>query len=312
MGKQLGDSTRSLSLSDPFVLAVFSGFSYWLAYLYESGYAEAFGFPPELIDLRWTTIFAAGTVIIVAALAMAASAVVGRVQSKWRLFRSMSGAMFSIGMVLVLVLFGIVGISHWRFVLLAWLLMLFLALVASLLEVAFHLISKFLRAEQLPSRRTEHNVDTRPIEMARLPIPEWAFRLIGFMIIAGALAPFYSEARASDTEYFLVTTAEGAPQAVLRVYGDKIVTAELDRETRTLNPIYHILPVTDSGRVFTVEWLPNVVPLCRAAHAPDPRADVPKSVKDFITSHIDPRPQDREARCERYHQRRDTTSKPKA
>jgi MFS family permease len=311
MGKQVDDSTRNLSLSDPFVLAVFSGFSYWLAYRYESGYAEAFGFPPELIDLRWTTIFAAGTVIIVAALGMAAAAVIGRFRFTSRLLRPVFETI-SAGTVGVLVLFGVVGISHWRIALLSWLVVLFLALVTSLLEAASYLISRSLRAEKPPSRETEHKVEAKPIEVAGVAISQWAFASIGFMIIAGLLAPFYSEARASDTELFLVTTAEGAPQAVLRIYGDKIVTAELDRETRTLDPIYHILPVTDSGRVFTVEWLPNVVPLCRAARAPDARLEVPKSVRDFITSHVDPRAQDHEARCERYYKRRDATPNPKA
>ena len=44
-----------------------SAYAYTIAYLYERGYAEAFGIPPDLIDLRWTTFFSAAVSVVSAA-----------------------------------------------------------------------------------------------------------------------------------------------------------------------------------------------------------------------------------------------------
>jgi hypothetical protein len=290
-------SRRSLFLTEGFVLAFLSAFSYLVAYIYENAYAEPFGIPAELIDLRWTTLFAAAGINVLLAIgvmgtiAVAATAALKVSKTKQRVLSVI--APLSIFALPILYAFGL---SKWRFVLA---IISAAAVVATVFEIASH---RFIK----PHPRNE--IATKwgfKLALVMLRQPEWAIFAIFVMVMTLAFAQVTGLGNAFNTRDFLMTS--GSPSAVVvRVYGDKIVTVQYDREAKALIPIYRVLPLTDSGRVFSMEHLPNVMPVCAPISSPEDSAET--RVNRFIDHYLVRN--DNLGRCERYRALRTPASGP--
>jgi hypothetical protein len=244
-------STRPIFLTEGFVLAVLSAFSYLVAYIYENSYAAPFGIPPELIDLKWTTLFAAASINALLALAVIATITVtahaSRTMSKTK--QRLLGIVLPVGVAGVVSLY-FMGLSRWRLVALV-------LLIAVLMTAAFELVPP-------PAKSDTPSTFWRTLS----PPPVWTVYAILTMMMTLVFAMFAGFGNALNTRDFLMTA--GSPsQAVVRVYGDKIVTVQYDREAKALIPIYRVLPLTDSGRVFSLEHLPNVMPVCPPISSPE-------------------------------------------
>jgi hypothetical protein len=71
----------------------------------------------------------------------------------------------------------------------------------------------------------------------------------------------FGYARAIDKTDFMVNAGH-KPAAIVAIYGDMLIAAELDRKARVLLPNFLLLPVTDTGRVWRAERLGQMAPIC--------------------------------------------------
>lgn len=297
-------TNRRPSIISPFseavALAALSGFAYLEAYAFERGFASVFGIPSELIDLRWTALISAGSGVLLAAAAMGLLYFLPERPPEPRL-RHRAFRMLLVGGVSMLGMLVAFGWAQWRLLLVAYSLA---AVVLILIESIGFFILERRRARKGATRvKSESDNDDSMMVVAGLRVSIWVVGAL-FLMVGGILSAFASgQGKALRMQDFLVTP-DIHPQAVLRIYSDKIVTVELDRQTHTLNPIYRILPLTDSARVFTVERLTGVVPPCRPLNVP--AVAVPKLV-NFLRANVDPEAAAREDRCARYRQLMDTS-----
>jgi hypothetical protein len=251
--------------SDAVVLAALSGFTYLEAYIFEKAFADVFGIPSELIDIRWATIFAAGSGVLLAAAAMMALFLVIKRRPAAGVWHRTAWALL-LGAAVTLPAAFVLGLARWReFVA--------LYIVATLGGVLFTLVksdrdaTKRSKVGESEPEKKEKGGD-HGVVVAGFRFSVWAIYGAALLVNALLFAFWLGEANAENMREFMVMPSP-RPQAVLRIYGDKIVTAELDRPTRTLNPIYHILPVIDTGRVFIIERLSGVVLPCRPYGIPE-------------------------------------------
>lgn len=228
-----------------------SAFAYSDAFLYERGYALAFGVPPELIDLRWATFFGLAFSFGLTLLAFGFMVVLSRKSprrdSKWSRVVDAVAPVLLIEVIAVFIL----GFARWR------LLLIFFALglaTTSLLETALWLVR---------SRAIGGDSQTKDeaVRRALFRQPRWMIRALFLLGLSLPVAMFAGFGNAIDTTDFLVTS-DSPPSVVVRVYGDKIVTAQYDRQAKAIIPVYRILPLTDSARVLTLVHFAKVMPVC--------------------------------------------------
>jgi hypothetical protein len=305
LNRPLAREGHVLRISDAFILATLSGFSYAAAYAFERGFAAKVGIPPELIDLRWTTIFgAAGAVFLGAVITVAAyrlPSAPSRISPVIRLVLTT----LMIVPVFGLVAFLILGLSRWKLVLVGSvsLCILFVLVVALLALWAGPQRSNIWSSKQLEEK-------TDDLLVAGIRVPGWVEVGAAWLLFSVPLAAVAGGVTAIDMQDFLVTNSGKAPQAVIRIYGDKIVTAELDRETQTLQPIYRILPLTDTGRVFTAERLRNYLPPCTPVSAVrDSLSNRGSRILTALQQYLAPDFAEPHERCNRYRQRMDSSAK---
>jgi hypothetical protein len=240
------------------LLALVSAFAYFVAYLYERGFAEAFGIPPELIDLKWTTVFAAGFGVLLAISCVTFISVVTKASRKLsdrskRIVRTVTPYFVSVA--IFLAVFGWSRASS---------LFLLMALTIASLESLKALVSLAVSAVRKRTSQSEAMTKEGAADELLAPLlgaPAWFVRLVLIMVGSLPIVMLSGRVKALDMRDFLVT-ANPTSQAVLRIYGDKIVTAQYDRAARTLIPVYHVLPLADTARTFTLERLPQVAPMC--------------------------------------------------
>jgi len=294
-----------LHISETFILATITGFSYLAAHSYERGFASEAGIPHELIDVRWTTIFTAGTAVLIAAIFIL---VVFRLPPLPRHLSATRRRLFMITKVLLPMGIAILLILGFGF----WVLILVVLVLTGIIMLLVTSLFAFFKSDRL-SNSVGHTPTAEPVDdegvVAGLRVPDWVFVASAWMIVAVPLAYMNGQAAALRKESFLVSTGP-APQAILRIYGDKIVAAEFDRDTQTLQPNYYILPVTDTGRVWAVERIPTALPACLPLFAvQDSLTDRGQRLIRLLQPYIAPAVDEGRRRCNSYRQRVDSAAK---
>ena len=186
---------RSPFLSEGFILAVLSAYAYTIAYLYERGYAEAFGIPPDLIDLRWPTFFgAAVSVVSAAGIVGGIFTISASLQRRHpKLERPLS--IFVIPSVWLLTAAFVLGVSRWRILLGFFVLSI----------VLFSIV-------EITSRPLKRALDARfkspgPLMRALFRQPDWAILASILMLLSWPVALFAGFVDAVNKDYFLVTSS---------------------------------------------------------------------------------------------------------
>lgn len=294
-------ANRPVSFPDAFILAALSGFAYLLGYAYERGFAAPLRIPPELIEVRWTVTFANLSTVLLAAVALSAVAAVPQprgLSPGWnRVVRTLKS-----GLVAGLLMLMVMGVSRWKFLISV---LTAIAVVLALAEALANVVATRFgwKPGHVPITPAESDGS---VAILGIRLPMWAIIGALWMVLSVPVAAISGAIAATDKQDFLMV-AGTTPQAVLRVYGDKMVTAEFDRRTETLHPTYHIIPVADSARVLTLERFPSGVPMCRQAgfHSGSPK---PSSKLDPLWR-LMALPEMRQGgeRCRRYRLRRDST-----
>lgn len=235
---------RRLSSSDSLLLGAFTGLSYFVAYCYERAYAQTFGFPPELIELRWPTVLGgAGTVVIVGLATVAFAFAADRLS---RLARG--------------------KFSTWTASVVDTLLAGFVAMVLPLIfglnlrvaaAVAAFVVLLSIIATALGLRRYDSRIrSATSISNLRL-VAAAAILSIAFVVIHTR----YSLAR--EKNFYVLAGTQ--PEVVARIYGDKLITVRLDARNRVLLPVYRVWPLAQTPRL-TKMTLGRITPVCFSGH----------------------------------------------
>lgn len=243
---------RALRLGEATILAVSPIFAYTMAFCYEAGYAQHFGYPTYLIevDLR-TTLFA--WLILFPVLASLATVVFGAVflvpSKGHRLMWYQALVMGPMVVTLALCLWAR-SVNPGQTLATAWVWASIAGIVLHLVLVGVvgwrsrsdglgSLVDRLVAVEEslYPSHDAATRVRWRAINTVRVLVT------ITGVLIATVAFGRWSARRQGD---FLV---RGAHQdlAVVRRYGDMLIAAPFDSTSGTIGCQYHILPVVDAA-----------------------------------------------------------------
>lgn len=243
---QLRTIVGRLSSSDGILLGAFTGLSYFVAYCHEWAYAQTFGYPPELIELRWTTVLGgAGTVVIVGAATVFFAFAADRL-SIWAREKLASGtasavdtAIAGIGSLVLPMIFGL----NWRVS----------AILAGLTIVFWLVATAFGLRRYDPRIRAAFSIYDLRIAAAA------AILSIAFVVIHTRFS------LAQQKQFYLLATAQ--PEIVARIYGDHVIAIRMDAPNRVLLPVYRVVPLSEAGQLASVT-LGRMTPICSGRPRP--------------------------------------------
>lgn len=254
----MNESTSRKFITDAILISAGTGLIYAIAYVYEFGYCQHFGIPPNLISLSITTILVAGGAVAYFSFTLFQlsflflpfirfSSNPGERLHAWREFLLFTTLIIVLGL-----LFGFIYGFSWKGfkIFLALLFILYTVVAAT---AALYLLYSFLRqkiAVGEPSKPTGIS-KTAPNYGLKSNDPwDYIERAIGrnglafvaalILLFAGAYLAGNSEAARQSSFMFL----EGRKNfAILRIYGDQVIAGEVDTDAKMLRPRYLLLRI---------------------------------------------------------------------
>ena len=218
-------------LTESIVVAAIPVMAYLLAFGFEYGYYIAYGFPQELIDVDLDRVFAAAIIFlagVLLALIMTTVALALLPSDNPLTPAVAQGVTYALAYLIFLVYFGQFGTFGWIFgLLLAWYLIYKFGIPLLTQRGVRGYLHKFRTHEQ--------------IRQARATLFRASLRAFGatpgivlvYFVIAFVLSVTFGWHLATERVYYFVVP--GPPErVVLRIYGDSIVLAQLDRPGRQI------------------------------------------------------------------------------
>lgn len=218
-------------LTEGIVVAAIPVMAYLLAFGFEYGYYLAYGFPQELIDVDLNRVFAAGIIFLAGVLLalIMTTVVLALLPGENPLTPAVAqGVTYVLAYLVFLLYFGRFGAFGWIFgLLLAWYL---------IYKFGVPLLTQRGVRGYLHKYRTHEQV-----RQARTTLFRASLRAFGatpgivlvYFVIAFVLAVTFGWHLATERVYYFVVP--GPPErVVLRIYGDSIVLAHLDRPERQI------------------------------------------------------------------------------
>jgi hypothetical protein len=238
---------RRLSSSGGLLVTAFTGLSFFVAYCYERAYSQTFGFPPELIELRWATVIGSAGTVVLAGLAMLVFAyaadqvsIRGREKLSTRQAAAMDTAIAGVASFVLPLIFGL----NWA-----------VSLILAVATVLFWIV-----ATTFGLRRADKRIGTA------FSIYDWRL-VVAAAILSIAFVVIHTRFNLNRQKEFFVLSGP-SPEVVARIYGDKMITIRLDPVNRVLLPVYRILPVAQTPHLAKVR-LGRITPVCfRAPRGP--------------------------------------------
>jgi hypothetical protein len=225
-------------LTEGIVLAAIPVMAYVLAFGYEYGYYLAYGFPQELISVDLNRVFAAGVIFLAGVLSVVilTSVALALLPSEHPLAPAIAQAVVYVLAYLVFLNYlGRFDIFGWVFglTLAAYLLYKFALPVLTQRHVPGY-VQKYQHQEQA---HQTHPTLFRAMLRAIGPLPG---TILTYFSIAVLLSVTFGWHLATAREYYFVVPGE-PERVVLRIYGDSIVLAGLDRSTQRILREYTVL-----------------------------------------------------------------------
>ncbi len=250
----VSDSSK-LGTVRPFLLsgfgvAVLSGMAYLMSYLYEVGYAGFFGIPERMIKLDLISVcFSVGAIF--ASLFILFFAI--NLVYMWRPVRPgpLGRCFFRLSPILIVV-------AICRFFTEDWLLFISpvgtFMIVLIFIEFVFPLFQrgKTYREKLEAQEEVERNVQTIPDLMMRSPGGRTALISILLILYLLSMPWLIGYSQASKRGNFLMISGED-DIVVLRMYGDRLICAPLDRVDRTVHRSILIM-VNSPGKPLRLDW----------------------------------------------------------
>jgi hypothetical protein len=236
------------------LVAALPGLALAFTFIYEAGYAQELNIPVGLIDLSWTT------VLISASSLFFTFFVLYQVLDLIYIFNE---GRIPVGRVFVLAYLGV-----WGFMLFflfgfqvreyVW----FAGMAALLLSVEFGLplitqrrVKGGYREKLRAQGRVQAKSSTQTLDsllLTRLGRPGY---LLILLLLGSALLTYQvGQSRALRRQTFpVMKSSDGRSLAVLRIYGDALVAAPFDRESRRLTGEILVYPIPSTDSVITLE-----------------------------------------------------------
>lgn len=243
------ETVRPFLLSG-FGVAVLSGMAYLTSYTYEAGYAGFFGIPERMIKLDLISVCISFGAILTSLLLF--FFVINIVYMLWPVRPSPLGRCFlRLLPILIIVAFCRLVTKDWQLLIsplglfMIWL--IFIEFVFPLFQRG-----KTYREKLEAQEEVERNVQDIFHLMMRSPGMRTA--LISFLLILCLLlmAGLTGDSQASKRENFLMISGED-DIVVLRIYGDRLICAPLDRVDRTVHRSILIM-VNSPGKPLRLDW----------------------------------------------------------
>ncbi len=225
-------------LTEGIVLAAIPVMAYVLAFGYEYGYYLAYGFPQELISVDLNRVFAAGVIFLAGVLGVVllTTVALALLPSDHPLASVIAQAViYALAYLVFLTYLGRFDALGWIFglTLAAYLLYKFAMPVLTQGHVHGY-VRKYQSHEQAQQMRpTLFRAMLRTIG----PLPG---TVLAYFCIAVLLSVTFGWHLATAREYYFVVPGE-PERVVLRIYGDSVVLAQLDRPTRRILREYTVL-----------------------------------------------------------------------
>ena len=226
------------------------GLGYFMAYLYELGFCSAFGLPTELIRLQWTDILPTAGRVFITFFALFWVVFVFLIfinsarRRRWGP-RKRRFVMLSLFFV-IYIAFAISyppALHEWY-----WMFPLFLYFV--FLFFVGPLFTQRGTPGYLQKLSAQDEIDRQspsPLDYLAKRIG-WGLLGVLLMMLPLLSLPYFSgEVAAMTQEYFWVPSTN-QNSVVLRVYGDNLICAQLDKQSNKLNGSFFILRLDDDPR----------------------------------------------------------------
>lgn len=237
-------------LTGTVLVAATSSFAYGIAFVYEKGFCDFFSIPTSLIAVDITTVLVAAATLLGGAftLLIYASAIFtflsGVPKPISRSLRRLSPLL-----VLVLVYLALMKPAGTELLVVVVVTVLFLGL-----EFLFPLIAQTKTKGYMAKLNAQDEVDSKVNTLF-----DWLAKVFGASILLILLLPMVfflagisGEARAKfQEEYYVLESDPGL--VVLKIYGDRLVCARLQQETKEVQPVFTVLNLTDSNQIHPIQ-----------------------------------------------------------
>ncbi len=205
--------------------------AYLLAFGFEYGYYLVYGFPQELIDIDLNRVFMAGIIFLAGVLfvLVETTLVLMLLPSEHPLGPAMARAVtYVLAYLIFLIIFGRLDIFGWIFgVMVAWYLIYKFAGPVLIQRKVPGYLQKFRAHEQMLQTKATL------LHAALRTFGATPGNVLVYFLIAFVLSVTFGWYLATERVYYLVVP--GPPErVVLRIYGDSIVLARLDRPGRRI------------------------------------------------------------------------------
>lgn len=239
---------KTLNLPDGIIIAAVPAFAYISAFLYELAYAQYFRFPVELISIELTQVLFLvalffGFAITIFSVFRVLWLFVPRPEDSDRISQQLQSRILSY---LIVSVIAIIFFSVLRTSLISVLISM---IVFAIIWFGSPLLLRKKGAsytEMLQAQNEAETVyDERSMEgcIKRL-IGPWIFYLLLLLLFLMAMAYFTGLGQArSQTEFFTINTTPEL--VVLRIYNDRIISSEFDRDLKVVHHSYTIFDILD-------------------------------------------------------------------
>lgn len=262
------------SVSEAGVLAAITACAYAIAFVYEAAIADSFGIPRELIDIRLSTVFVALTGLLFTFWLMHSYLLASLPDRDSPVFYYFRWPIWlAIGLLPSTVILSIYTPSR-TMVLFVYGGLIVLA-SPKLLNVFLHPGATFtdrVRAAQDADDRHGWTKFDRFVDS----LGEFRPWVVGAVIVLFYSWVFGRFQTLSDSTYW-IKQESNAEYVLLHVYGDKAVTAKLDRTNKKILPEYRVIPLVDVAGSFRQERI-GQLGLPSPATNPPPPPPPPKAI----------------------------------
>jgi len=255
------DRQFKFTLTEGILLAASTGVFYLLAFIYEWGYARHFGIPIEFVNVGLTNVlFTMALMLILIGVLLGLANIIAAFPAL-RVSREGAFRLIIFTTVNATVVFLAYLSGNWYY----W----------KVFGISFSVLALVLYVFPWMNKRRRVKVATW------LPFPN--LRLVPFTLLMAIWFVYgavdYGDAIATKQKQFLTTNysySASQEMVLLRVYGDNLVLAPFNRNTKEVQMSFTILKVSDLKTALTLEEVGPLKPVpAKPAQAPAPQPSAP-------------------------------------
>jgi hypothetical protein len=233
-------SLAQLVLGEASLLILLPALGYLLAYTYQQGACRAFRVPTALIRLDLSTVLVGTYYGVLGVAGFGFIMFVARQLSPHKSPLRMRVAKMTgiVGMSVMFLSFG--GREYWVPLLVA-------CLFGAALEFGLPLLHTEAKGYQAKMAASDARNAADSAATSRLMFGTWWSTMLYFAFIAAVSANARGDGDARDQTSFLVRATDKKETVVLRVYGDILIVAPVDRATKTIRPEFEVVEAKVAG-----------------------------------------------------------------